>query len=480
MAEKDGARHDVAMPDTPGPTFSLNHTEHCYVAFDGAMGSMVQPYLLQFNAPLAEATVRQLVRELVSVFPRLRGVAEAGAHFYHLRILPDGAVIDQKFEHAWRVDAHVDATDDRALEALHNRLLNEVLPLEHGLGCRFVFIPHERTPVLFFCMHHMLGDGRTMIALVTALLRRLNGEPTMPVQPVEDPSLLGALKPAHWWQWPQQMWRSRRHQVTQACSLAGLHALQVCSPQGPYLSVHALRHYTVPCRASALRPLARRLGISVNSLIMLALAETYLAQAPDDPQAAAVIRQSLDLRPYFPKSDGHGSLWGNHVGAFLVIETGRKSLSERAQSIKAQVDAAVARYERREMFWGYAWFSLVPWLGRTLLGSITVNMLRKRRGPRISCHATSLGNVADLHRPDDQVRLLRWVPGVPSLSMMHIVSELNDQIIMPLSWQLCEAGLAHMDAYLRRLDEVFLGLAESARKDAGTSAPLNSTSCGSS
>src|SRR5690606_12141839 len=118
----------------------------------------------------------------------------------------------------------------------------------------------------------------------------------------------------------------------------------------PFLSLHALKHYTVPCPADALRPLARELGISVNSLVTLALAEAYLAQAPDDPRAAAVIRQSLDLRRFYPPEAGHGPLWGNHVGAFLVIETGRKTLRERALSIKRQIDDAVGRYQRREMF----------------------------------------------------------------------------------------------------------------------------------
>lgn len=452
------------MPYASSTAFSLNHTEHCYVAFDGVMGSMVQPYLLQLDGPLDEAVVRAVARELVSAFPRLRGVAEPGGHFYHLRILPDDHVADQLFQHAWRVDAHVDATDDAQLEALHNRLLNEVLPLERGLACRFVFIPHERTPVLFITVHHMLGDGRTMIQLLTELMQRLNGGPPMVMQPVEDPSLLGALKPLHWWQWPRQMWRSRRHELAQARRLAPLKVQQVCEPQGPFLSVHAIKHYAAPCPASALRPLARQLGISLNSLIMLALAETYLAQAPDDPRAAAVIRQSLDLRRFHPEHAGHGPLWGNHVGAFLVIEEGRKSLGDRGASIKAQVDAAVVRYERREMFWGYAWFSLVPLLGRTLLAKLSVNMLRQQRGPRISCHATSLGNVSAINPAEARVRIKRFVPGVPSLSMMHIVTELDGQIVMPLVWQRCEADPEHMAAYLRRLDDTFLRLAAMGRQ----------------
>src|SRR5690606_37244182 len=111
-------------------TFPLNHSEHAYVAFDGVMGSMVQPYLLRFDAPLDAALLRSILREMISAYPRMRGVPEAGVHRYRLRILPDDHVVDQLFEHAWRVDAHLDATDARVMEDCHQRLLNEVLPLE--------------------------------------------------------------------------------------------------------------------------------------------------------------------------------------------------------------------------------------------------------------------------------------------------------------------------------------------------------------
>lgn len=439
----------------------LNFSEHAYVAFDGVMGSMPQPYLLRFGGHLPVDQVRAVARELLSANPRLRGVVEPGAHVYHLHVLPDGPIVDQLFEHAWRVDDHIDVRDGAALERLHNRLLNEVLPLERGLLCRFVFIPDEHTPVLFFVAHHITGDGRSMMFWITELVRRLNGGEPMVVQAVEAPPLRQAFAPERWWHWPGRLWRSRIQALGEKQRLKRLN-IQHCErdPQ-PYLSTHGLRHYTVPVSASALRPLARQLGISLNSLITLAIAETFLARAPGDPQAAAVVRQSVDVRKYYPADRGYGPLWGNHVGAFLVIEQGAKTLQARAQSIKAQVDEGVARFARREMFWAYAFYEFIPWMGRTLLARVTTNMLRRKRMPLISCHATSLGNVGGINPPQASVPVIEFIPAVPSVSLLQVVAELDDRIVLPVSWQRSETSQDAVDRYLASLSQTFLRLAGS-------------------
>lgn len=448
------------MPEHVVP---LNFSEHAYVAFDGFMGSMPQVYLLRFDQPLRARQVKHMARELVSTQSRLRGVIEPGWWRYHLRILTDDHIVDQLFEQAWRETPHINAQCELSLEREHQRLLNQVLPLERGLGCRFQFVDHARTPVLFMTVHHLLGDGRTMVHLLTQIMARLNGGPPMWPQAPEGPSLLGALKPPHWWQVPRQMWRSRAHVQKQAHVHAGLNIQQFLTPDQPVLSTHALRHFTASAPASALRPLARHLGLSLNSLITLALAETFLAMAPDDPKAAAVIRLSVDLRRYYPAQADHGPLWGNHVGAFLVTETGKKTLQARADAIKAQVDEGLARFERREMLWTYLIYEVLPWLGRTAGSRLTMQMQRGLKLPRISAHATSLGNVSHLNPPGARIKLDLLMASVPSMAALHVLAEINDRIVMPLSWQRAEASVDQVDAYLARLDRTLARLVDLGR-----------------
>lgn len=444
----------------------LNFSEHAYVAFDGFMGSMPQVYLLRFDQPLKARQVRSVARELVGSQSRLRGVIEPGWWRYQLRILADDHVVDQLFEQAWSETPHIDARHERALEAEHNRLINQVLPLERGLACRFQFIDHPLTPALFLTVHHLLGDGRTMVHWLTQIMARLNGGAPMLPQAPEGPSLLGALTPSHWWQVPVQMWRSRGHVLRQSQRHRSLNIQQFLTPNQPVLSTHAVRYFTASAPASALRPLARLLGLSVNSLITLALAETFLSMARDDPKAAAVIRLSVDLRRYYPKDAGHGPLWGNHVGAFLVTESGRKSLQERADSIKAQVEEGLARFERREMLWTYLIYEVLPWVGRTAGSRLTMQMQRGLKLPRISTHATSIGNVSHLNPAGATVKLDLLMATVPSMAALHVLAEINDRIVMPLSWQRCEASVAQVDAYLARLDCTLAAMVDMARQGA--------------
>jgi hypothetical protein len=454
-----------AAVDEGSVTLPLNYSEHGYIALDGLIGATMQPYMVRLSEPVEPDAVRAVLRELVTAYPRLRGVAVPGWHSYRLRILPDGDIVDQLFEAAWHVDAHLDAADGSAMEALQTRMVNDVVPLERGLLCRFRYVPHARTPVLFLSVHHLLADGRTMIRLLTEVFHRLNGGPTMTMQPLEAPSMLDAVRPAHWWLWPRQMWRSRRHARDLAAQLKPLHVQRVASPWRTLASYHLVKHHTLPVSASTLRASARQLGVSLNGLITLVLMETYLAQAPDDPAAAAVIRTAIDLRRFYPPEVATGPLWGNHVASFLIIESGRKSLQERAASIKAQMAETMRRFEQREAFWMYLFYEITPWLGRTAVTRLLRNVRAKGYVPQ-SCHATNIGNAASIMPADARVRLLEFVPAVATLDMLHVVVELDDRITMPLMWERCEASVEDMEIYLQRLDAMFLRLVSTCHNPA--------------
>jgi hypothetical protein len=435
-----------------GDIVPLNRSEHGYAAIEGLAGTMVQPYLLRLDRPVSVEQVRRTLRELVNAYPKLRSALEPGLHRYHLRVLPDGPLIDQLFEQAFRVDAHVDIDDPLALEAWHRDRVHDVLPLERGLGFRARFVPHAQRPVLCFGVPHILADGMTMLQLVKQILRGLNGQPLEPM-PLEAPSMIGSIAPERWWQWPRQVLLSRRHKVEEAARLSKLHIQQLPTRLGSHFSTTGLRHHDVPTPTADLRRAARALGVSLNTFLIAGLAQTFLDQAPDDPLAAAVIRISVNLRKYHPESAGHGPLWGNHVGAFLVIEQGaRKPLAERVRSIDHAIKEGQARYARREMCWTYLLEEAMPWLGRTLIGHIGVQLKRKGRFPVISCHATSLGDAGHINASDAAVKAVQLVPSVNSISPLPVLVEMDGRLSLPMSWQLGETSVDAVDDFQRRFD----------------------------
>jgi hypothetical protein len=434
----------------------LNRTEHAYAAVEGLAGSMIQPYLVRFNAPVDEAQARRVLRELVTAYPKLRAIIEPGLRLYHFRILPDDHVVDQLFELAFLSEPYIDIDDPRALLRWQHRFLHEVLPLERGLGIRIRFVPHATRAALMIGVPHIFGDGMTMLHLVNQIVRGLNGQPIEPM-PIEAPAMIGAIAPNKWWEWPAKIWRSRQHKVAEARLIKSLHVQQIPARPQPNFSTTGLMHHVVPTSALDMRKAARKLRTSVSTLQVAAIAQTFLDQAPDDPKAAAVIRISVNLRRYFPRSAGHGPLWGNHVGAFLVIEQGaRKSLPERVQSIEASMKEGQSRYARREMCWTYLLDELTPLLGRTLIAHVGVLMKRKMSFPRISAHATSLGEVSKLINPANvAIRVDQFLPAVSSIAPLPGLIEMDGQLIMPMVWQECETSRDDIEDFMRRLDATY-------------------------
>lgn len=451
----------------------MNRTEHGYAAIEGLAGTMIQPYLVRLGSPVTEADLRRVLRALVAAAPKLRTVVEPGPHRCHFRVLPEGPLIDQLFERVLRVEPHVDLDDSEALLAWHRDALHEVVPLERGLGVRVRFVPHPHRPAFIFGVPHIFADGMTMVHLVSQLLRGLEGWPIEPM-PLEAPSMLGAIAPVRWWHWPRQVWRARAHRVAESRRLARLHIQQLPTTTQPHYTTTGLCHHTVPVGTLRLRAAARALGVSLNTFVVAGLAQTFLDQAPDDPQAAAVIRISVNLRRYYPEAAGHGPLWGNHVGAFLVIEQdAHKPLAERVRSIEAAIREGQARYARREMAWTYLWEELMPWLGRTLIGHIAVKMMRAGRFPKISCHATSLGDVGGIQPPAGRLRVEQMVGVVNSISPLPVLTELDGVLTIPMTWQRAETDEAAVHAFLRRVDAVLARMADEAlaATDAAPDAP---------
>jgi hypothetical protein len=175
----------------------------------------------------------------------------------------------------------------------------------------------------------------------------------------------------------------------------------------------------------------------------------------------------VNLRKYHPESAGHGPLWGNHVGAFLVIEQdARKPLRERVTSVDASIKAGQARYARREMCWTYLLEEAMPWLGRTLIGHIGVKLKRQGKFPKISCHATSLGDANHVNLPDAPVRVVQIMPTVNSISPLPVLVEMNGRLSMPSSWQLGETPVSAVDDFNRRFDRVLAQMVAQVRPEA--------------
>lgn len=439
--------------------YPLNRSEQTYLALDGLAGSVIQPYFLRLKGPVDEARMRQSLRDLVSAYPRLRGVVEPGLHLYGLRILPDDHIVDQLFDVAWRVESGLDADDAAQMQRLHNQMLNEVLPLERGLGLRARFVPHPQRPVLIFCVHHLLLDGRSMMLAIGDVLRRLNGHP-IAARPMEAPSMVPPIVPRHWQEWPGKLWTSWKHQQAQRRLLRQVRVAQLPSHASHHYSVNAVAHHVLSTPADQVKRAARRCKTTVNTFVLAAVAESFLALEAEDPKAAAVIRLSVDMRRFYPRNAM--PLLGNCVASFLVAEQGRGEPASRMSSLDRQIKEGLGRFIRREMCWNYLLEETFAWFGRTLYSHAAHRARQNQRLPQVSCHLSSLGDVDELNAPDAIITLSEFFPAAPCMGLLIGTSELHGRLFMSLSWQLSETDREAVQSYIDRLDATVTRLVESS------------------
>lgn len=430
----------------------LNRIEHGYVALEGLAGSALVSTCFRLSGPVELDQVRRALRQLVTACPKMRSLVEPGRHLYHLRVMPDGPLIDQWVDQALVVDRHIDLEDPAQLEAWQRSALNDQLPLEHGPLFMLRVVLDPESPGFVFATPHLIGDGLTSAYMTHLLIRGLNGM-SMDPMPIEAPSLVDAIKPEKWWQWPVQMWKSRQHKVEEKRRLSQLKILQLPTEPTPHYTSTGYRLSEVTMGADQMRRAAKKAGVSMNCMMVAAVAQTFLDQSPDDPRAAAVIRISIDMRRFYPKEDKHGPLWGNHVGAYLVIEQDqRKTTQARLQSIDEQLKEGIARYARREMCWGYLFDEIGPYLGRTLIGHIAVQLKRKNRFPKISMHVTNGGNLNMINVPGQPLNIVWGCSTTFSASPLCATMEISGHYYAPITWQMAETPEPAIAEFHRRLD----------------------------
>lgn len=418
-----------SLPPSDDPVLPLNRSESAYIACDVASGGLSMVFYLRFKDPLAEADVRRAVRQLLSAVPRLRGVLEPTRRRHQLRILPDNPGLDVLLDQAFRTET-IDLDNPEATRRWQELVTNEPLPLMRGLGLRVQFAPHPSRAGLLLSVHHVLMDGRSLIHCLDLLLKLLNGHATEPL-PLENHSMLPAILPEHWWQWPHKLWRSWVQEREQAQERARYEIVELPRQRSSRHVSTGVYHHPTGLAAKDLSRAAKAMGGSANSLMNAAAATALLTQAGNRPGTAALIRMAVDLRRYFPA--GEAPAIGNHVAVFDMLVPQEVPEGERVRWLDQQARERLARFERREM--------LLPLLPYELLGFLrphdyTRLYLRSKRLDQFrqpSGHTTNIGSADAVNAADAKVRLDELHASVTAVTPLLALAVVNGQQMITTS-----------------------------------------------
>jgi len=433
----------------------LNRSEHLYWAGEGHLGPINQPYVLRLSGPVDEALVRQALRELTTAFPRLRSVIEPGPWRDRLRILPDDRSVDQLFDDAYRVELGVALDDRDALQAWHSARLNEPLSLERGLPWRARFLPHPTQPALLFVVHHIVGDGRSMVQLLCAILGRLNGQP-IAASPLDSPSMHAAVTPARLWQWPAAIWRGWRQSRADHRAAQGQEVVMLASRRSPRFTTSAIRYHELPCPAEAMKQFAKAHRTTQNTLLTALVANTFLAPHTGNAQAVAALRISVDLRRYYP--EGQAPVFGNYVSSFTVRARHQPTLAAQIADIERQIQQHLARYERRDHALPLTLYEWLPFIGRTRYRQLIAASKARGTLPELSCHLSNLGSAEFINPKDARVRLQALWPATVSTALLLGALTLNGRQCLTVIRQCDEIDDEAVVDFLSRLDQQFASL----------------------
>ena len=445
----------------------LNRSEHLYWAGEGHLGPINQPYVLRLSGPVDEAEVRQALRELTTAFPRLRSVIEPGPWRDRMRILPDDRVVDQLFDDAYRIEHGVDLDNRDALQTWHSARLNEPLSLERGLPWRARFLPHPTQPGLLFVVHHIVGDGRSMVQLLCAILGRLNGQ-AIAASPLDSPSMRAAVTPAHGWQWPAALWRGWRQGRADARVAQGQQVITLAQRRSPRFTTSAIRYHELPCPADAMKQFARAHHSTQNTLMTALVANAFLAPHTGNALAVAALRISVDLRRYYP--EGQAPTFGNYVSSFTVRARHQPTLAAQIGDIERQIQQHLARYERRDHALPLTLYEWLPFIGRTRYRQLIATSKARGTLPALSCHLSNLGSAEFINPKDATVRLQALWPATISTALLLGVLSLNGRQVLTVIRQCDETDDDAVVAFLARLDQQFASVQKSASHSAPSAA----------
>ena len=438
------------LPPSDAPTMSLNRSEWAYLASDPFLGSMTQAYLLRLSQPVPVDTVRRAFRQLFTIYPRARAVLEPTMRRAQWRVLPEDRFFEQVFDLAFREET-IDLDDQSAVMRWHELAINDPMAVYHGLTMRLTHVAHPTRPGLMLYVHHLMCDGRSIVTMIESLMKLLNGETIAPT-PLDSPSMLPAVLPEHWWQWPLKLYRSWQHERAIARDIARYEIVQLPRDRSGRFTACRVLHHQTGLAAKALSQTGKRVGGSSNSLMMAGLATALLEQAGNRPGTAALLRVGVDLRRYFPPE--RQPKIGNYVAVFEVPVPQHVPEAERVAWIDQRVRAGLTRFEQRE--------ALLPLLTYELMGLISTQMYarlvrRTRRLDQIpmqSCHTTNIGAVDAFNSADAQIKLEELYPAVSSVAPLIVLLQVNGQQCVVTSHQRDEFSDGDVGQLMQRTREV--------------------------
>ena len=435
-------------------TSRLNKHDFLLFALDDLLPALSNFITFRFKEPHSVKEMREAMRYMFTIYPRLRSVVEPTLFSYRLKILDDhDRRLEVLFNDAFRVQYDL-RCDTAEFISYRRDLLNEPFSLQEGLPIKIRYLPDDPQPILFLAFHHMIADGRSWFHLENSLLRYLNGDKP-PENPLDSPNMLPALVKKPYSTLPAQIYTSYRLFKKDIQKYKGQNMITASSRPADFFSPADAEFYILPFELARVKAKGKELDAGVNILLLAAFARTISRGPGRDTGDAIGIAIPIDLRPYY---DEKPPVFGNFISMFWVRIHRTYWDNPRAmiKEIKAQMYEYINRYKNKEM--------IVPNLIEklcTLVGKKNyvraARIARKRGFLPMTCSYAAMGNIDHINSSGTKARICETMSMVPHFALFMVTMSLEDRILTGLSYPEAEFTREEINAFIQNYN---LALAE--------------------
>jgi hypothetical protein len=296
----------------------LNQLDFFAVAMEDIFPTFTQLVTLRFKTAHSPSDVREALRHMFRIHPRLRALLHPTLLSYRLNILDDeDPAMEDLFDGVFRVVRNVRHGSKEYLR-FRRDLLNEPADLEHRFHIKACYLPDNKTPVLLMSIHHLSCDGIGWMHMIEAMVAYLNGVAFNEVR-LDNPSLVPMLIEKPWYRLPLQLIRSYRNFKKSRLQMKGDRPLthKEAPPSEVFGSVD-MHDRVLTHSLKSIHRKSRELGGGIFSLTVMMFAAFALAlekQASHGNSNVIHIYFIINTRPFF---HGKKPLFGNYLVSGLI------------------------------------------------------------------------------------------------------------------------------------------------------------------
>ncbi len=433
-----------------GKLLKLNRSDFLFLSGENVFASMGQILTMRFKTKQTVEEIRNAVRYMISMYPRLRSVVEPTLFSYRIRILDDNSRrLAVLFNDAFRVRHNLIYGTKTYLE-YKKALLNEPFSLEQGLPIKFWYLPDDSKPVLFISIHHLACDGMSYNHLMGSMLAYLNGKKP-PLLPVDNPSVKPVLLKKPYYKVPLQIYESFKIYIEDLKRIKGDKIINPSIQPADYFGPVNFYQHVLSHDLKTMLSKSRELGCSLTVLILAVLATTLIRRCENNKENTAGILLPFDLRPFF---DGKPPLFGNYIRTMMVRahREGIYKPKQLLEEIKAQLNRFREQAQNKEIIFPWILEELQMLVGRKNF-SRGIRAAKKRGLVPITCQYSNLGNLDGLNAHGEKAQVCEAFPTTPHGVLFFVLATIEGRVNINLTYPEAEFNHNEVESIIQSFEE---------------------------